>query len=210
MPLSPTAAGFRTGGIPPASPGPSRSLPDSQQVISLRAALFPSVADGQAGHPSRAGGLEPHWRNAGGCTEEKHLPRMNGVLHRKERLLENLCLANSSNQLSQMPLCQLHVFLLKIIPSHSIIYTWALAVTGLKINVSHLGCQCVSPRAVSVRCLLSGQPRWHCHPAACPLPHHRITECWGLEGTSVGHPVQPPAKAGSPTVDCRGSCPGGA
>ena len=31
-------------------------------------------------------------------------------------------------------------------------------------------------------------------------PAHRITEWSGLEGTSVGHPVQPPAEAGSPTV----------
>ena len=30
--------------------------------------------------------------------------------------------------------------------------------------------------------------------------NHRITECSRLEGTSVGHPVQPPAKAGSPTA----------
>jgi len=37
---------------------------------------------------------------------------------------------------------------------------------------------------------------------------HRITEWSGLEGTSVGHPVQPPAQAGSPTVGCRGPCPG--
>jgi len=29
-----------------------------------------------------------------------------------------------------------------------------------------------------------------------------------MVGTSVGHPVQPSAKAGSPTVDCRGPCPG--
>ena len=29
---------------------------------------------------------------------------------------------------------------------------------------------------------------------------HRITEWLGLEGTSVGHPVQPPAEAGSPTA----------
>ena len=39
--------------------------------------------------------------------------------------------------------------------------------------------------------------------------NHRITEWWGLEGTSVGHPVQPPAEAGLPTVGCRGPCPGG-
>ena len=38
---------------------------------------------------------------------------------------------------------------------------------------------------------------------------HRITECLGLEGTSVGHPVQPPAKAGSPRADCTGPRPGG-
>ena len=30
----------------------------------------------------------------------------------------------------------------------------------------------------------------------------RITEWSGLEGTSVGHPVQPPAEAGSPTAGC--------
>ena len=39
---------------------------------------------------------------------------------------------------------------------------------------------------------------------------HRITECSGLAGTSVGHPVQPPAEAGSPTAGCTGPCPGGA
>ena len=39
---------------------------------------------------------------------------------------------------------------------------------------------------------------------------HRITEWSGLEGTSVGHPVQPPAEAGLPTAGCRGPCPGGA
>jgi len=38
---------------------------------------------------------------------------------------------------------------------------------------------------------------------------HRITEWSGLAGTSVGHPAQPPAQAGSPTVGCRGPCPGG-
>ena len=37
---------------------------------------------------------------------------------------------------------------------------------------------------------------------------HRITEWSGLAGTSVGHLVQPPAQAGSPTVGCRGPCPG--
>ena len=27
------------------------------------------------------------------------------------------------------------------------------------------------------------------------ISHHRITECSGLEGTSVGHPVQPPCRS---------------
>jgi len=40
--------------------------------------------------------------------------------------------------------------------------------------------------------------------------NHRITECSGLEGTSVGHPVQPPAQAGSPRAGCTGPRPGGA
>ena len=48
-----------------------------------------------------------------------------------------------------------------------------------------------------------------------PMPHsnldlpYRITECSGLEGTSVGHPVQPPAEAGSPRAGCTGPRPGG-
>ena len=36
--------------------------------------------------------------------------------------------------------------------------------------------------------------------------NHRMV---GLEGTSVGHPVPPPAEAGSPTAGCTGPCPGG-
>jgi len=40
--------------------------------------------------------------------------------------------------------------------------------------------------------------------------NHRITAWLGLEGTSVGHPVQPPAEAGSPRAGCTGPCPGGA
>jgi len=40
------------------------------------------------------------------------------------------------------------------------------------------------------------------------LVYHRITACLGLEGTSVGHPVQPPAKAGSPRAGCTAPCPG--
>jgi len=42
------------------------------------------------------------------------------------------------------------------------------------------------------------------------LLDNRITECSGLEGTSVGHPVQPPAQAGSPRAGCTAPCPGGA
>ena len=38
----------------------------------------------------------------------------------------------------------------------------------------------------------------------------RITEWSGLEGTSVGHPAQPPAQAGSPRAGCTGPRPGGA
>ena len=32
------------------------------------------------------------------------------------------------------------------------------------------------------------------------IKNHRITGCSGLEGPSVGHPIQPPAEAGSPTA----------
>jgi len=35
-----------------------------------------------------------------------------------------------------------------------------------------------------------------------------ITECLGLEGTSVGHPAQPPAQAGSPRAGCAAPRPG--
>ena len=48
------------------------------------------------------------------------------------------------------------------------------------------------------------------HPSL-PLfsQNHRITAWSGLEGTSVGHPVQPPAQAGSPSAGCTGPCPSG-
>ena len=34
--------------------------------------------------------------------------------------------------------------------------------------------------------------------------NHRTTECSGLEGTSVGHPAQPPAEARLPRAGCTG------
>jgi len=37
-----------------------------------------------------------------------------------------------------------------------------------------------------------------------------FTEWSRLAGTSVGHPAQPPAQAGSPRAGCTGPCPGGA
>ena len=39
--------------------------------------------------------------------------------------------------------------------------------------------------------------------------YHRITEWQGLEGTSVGHPAQHPAQAGSPRAGCTAPRPGG-
>jgi len=37
--------------------------------------------------------------------------------------------------------------------------------------------------------------------------YHRITEWQGVAGTSVGHPAQPPAQAGSPRAGCTGPHP---
>ena len=34
---------------------------------------------------------------------------------------------------------------------------------------------------------------------------HRVTAWWGLAGTSVGPPAQPPAQAGSPRAGCTGA-----
>ena len=44
------------------------------------------------------------------------------------------------------------------------------------------------------------------------LEGERFTESewWGLEGTSVGYPAQPPAQAGSPRAGCTAPRPGGA
>jgi len=39
--------------------------------------------------------------------------------------------------------------------------------------------------------------------------HTDHTECLGLEGTFVGHLVQPSCRAASPTAGCTGPCPGG-
>ena len=50
----------------------------------------------------------------------------------------------------------------------------------------------------------------HCGQGLCQTCTARFTEWSGLEGTSVGHPVQPPAQAGSPRAGCTGPRPGGA
>jgi len=47
------------------------------------------------------------------------------------------------------------------------------------------------------------------HYSLAQPQNHRITECSGLEGTSVDHVVQHPAEAGSPTAGCTEPCPGG-
>jgi len=47
-------------------------------------------------------------------------------------------------------------------------------------------------------------------PSEHPKQNHRIPVWWGLAGTSVGHPAQPPAQAGSPTAGCTAPRPGGA
>ena len=52
---------------------------------------------------------------------------------------------------------------------------------------------------------------WMSFPAvAGHLMNHRITECLGLTGASVGHPAQPPAQAGSPRAGGTAPRPGGA
>jgi len=53
------------------------------------------------------------------------------------------------------------------------------------------------------------KPKLYMLPYSQVHKRHRITECSGLEGTSVGHLVHPPAEAGSPRVGCTGPCPGG-
>ena len=65
---------------------------------------------------------------------------------------------------------------------------------------------------VELRCQdgsFPGLPRLPRDAALAESPY-RITECLGLEGTSVGHPVQPPAQAGSPRAGCTAPRPGGA
>lgn len=99
------------------------------------------------------------------------------------------CLSNSLDQLSWTLPCQIHVLLLKIIPSRSIIYTWALAVTGLKINLSPLASQVVHPSP--------GRPRWRCHPAASsPVPPRR--PCQSLPCVPILRPSPPSHRQRSP------------
>ena len=49
----------------------------------------------------------------------------------------------------------------------------------------------------------------HAYQVLYGIDDHRIAECLGLEGTSVGHPAQPPAEAGSPRAGCTAPRPGG-
>jgi len=60
-------------------------------------------------------------------------------------------------------------------------------------------------------CLMLGDPQGGAHRrlAVSPLliSGHRIPAWQGLEGTSVGHPAQPPAQAGSPRAGCTAPCP---
>jgi len=51
-------------------------------------------------------------------------------------------------------------------------------------------------------------PQAPSHPPPRCCPADRITECSGLEGTSGGHPVPPPAQAGSPRAGCTAPRPG--
>ena len=48
------------------------------------------------------------------------------------------------------------------------------------------------------------------HQQHSEAPSHRMTGWSGLEGPSVGHPAQPPAKAVSPRAGCTAPRPGGA
>jgi len=61
--------------------------------------------------------------------------------------------------------------------------------------------------------LCTGQGNWCANQGAWFFGQscffHRITERLGLAGTSVGHPSQPPAEAGSPRAGCTAPRPGG-
>jgi len=65
-------------------------------------------------------------------------------------------------------------------------------------------------RGVSWAQLLLAGPVTPVASPSQPLLHrrHRIPECQGLAGPSVGHPAQPPAQAGSPRAGCTAPRPG--